>query len=409
MAEVLVIGAGPAGLSAALVAAQGGARVALADLNPAPGGQIWRAARNGPAGRLIRAALAHPNLTWLPGARAVSVEDERTIRFSTPAGARLINADRIILATGATELFLPFPGWTLPGVVGAGGAQALLKGGLEVRGLRALVAGSGPLLLAAASALRAHGATVLGIAEQAPAHRLAGFGWQLARDPARIRAAAGLAYQLRGVPYWMNAFPVQAHGVHQLEAVTLRHGGRERRVELDLLACGFGLVPDVRLAQALSCPLTPDGAVRVDAWGRTGTPGIFAIGECTGVGGVDQARAQGYVAGCAVTGQTERAHPFLAARADHLAFARTLARTFAPRPELRGLADSSTIVCRCEDVTHGELRQRHGWTEAKLHTRCGMGACQGRVCGPAAQVLYGWDKVGARPPLSPVPIGQLFE
>ncbi len=411
--DLLVIGAGPAGLSAALAAAQGGVSVLLADLNPGPGGQIWRAAKPdgaGESGRLLRDVAAHPGITALNGAQLVLAEGSgrgRVLQFSTSGGAVRARPARVILATGATERFLPFPGWTLPGVVGAGGLQAMVKGGLSVQGARVVVAGSGPLLLAVAAGLRAKGARVLTVAEQASLGQLAGFALA-ARTGGKAGEAARLAWALRGVAYRPGTYPLRAEGAGRLERVTLSGPVGERTLACDWLAVGFGLVPDTRAARLLGCELGPGGSVRVGPWQDTSVPGVYAAGELTGVGGVDKARLEGHVAGCAASGQIERLKDAPAQLRQARAFQAALERGFALRPELRSLPSPGTVVCRCEDVTHGQLRGCASWTEAKLHTRCGMGTCQGAVCGPATETLYGWHSPGVRPPLSPLPISELL-
>lgn len=411
--DIAVIGAGPAGLTAALYAARSGADILVIDAQPGRGGQIWRGAqadRPGPASDLLRALDACPNVRWQGQTEVAWVEDgdDRGLILSSPEGLSRQPARRVILATGAVERFLPFPGWTLPGVVGAGALQAMVKSGLEVRGQRLVVAGSGPLLLAVAAGLRKAGAVVLGVAEQASMGSAARFGLAAARLGGKANEAAGLAWALRGVPYWPDTYPLRAQGTDRLESVTLRRAGRDVTLDCDWLAAGFGLVPETRVAALLGCALTDSGAVRVDAWGRTSVPGVYAAGEVTGVGGVDMARHEGMVSGCAATGQIERLGGAAAASAQHRAFQIALDTAFTLRPELKILPAPDTIVCRCEDVTHATLRGQHSWTEAKLKTRCGMGTCQGRVCGPATETLYGWRFSGVRPPLVPLPLADLL-
>jgi NADPH-dependent 2,4-dienoyl-CoA reductase/sulfur reductase-like enzyme len=411
--DVLVIGAGPAGLTAALTAAQGGAAVLLADQNPGPGGQIWRGlkADSSPGGKLLRQVQAQPGVRTLYGAQLVLIEHTfqgRVAQFTAPHGACRVQAGRVILATGSTERFLPFPGWTLPGVVGAGGLQAMVKGGLKVSGARVVVAGSGPLLLAVAAGLLDHGARVLAVAEQASLPSLAAFALTAARSDGKAGEAAALAWKLRGVPYLPGTSPVQAEGREGLERVVLATGRARFSLRCDWLATGFGLVPDTRAAALFGCDLSEGGEVKVSAWQATSVAGVYAAGELTGVGGADKSRLEGFVAACAATGQVGRLREVPAQAARSKAFQRALGRSFALRPHLSALAAPDTIVCRCEDVTHAELQTCSSWTEAKLHTRCGMGACQGRVCGPATGTLYGWTFTGVRPPLAPVPLSELL-
>ncbi|THF88759.1 FAD-dependent oxidoreductase [Deinococcus sp. KSM4-11] len=412
--DIAVVGAGPAGLSAALNAARSGQTVTLIDAQPGRGGQIWRGAKVDtphPAATLLHALDACPNVRW-PGQTEIAwVEasgDDRTLILHGPDGLTRLHTGRVILATGAVERFLPFPGWTLPGVTGAGALQAMVKAGLDVRGARVVVAGSGPLLLAVAAGLRQAGARVLGIAEQAPLASAARFGLAAARLGGKARESAGLAWALRGVGYWPGTYPVLAEGNGTLERVTLRRAGRNTTLDCEWLAVGFGLVPETRVAALLGCALTDSGAVQVDAWGQTSVRGVYAAGEITGVGGVDKALHEGTVAGCAASGQIERLRDAAATSARHSAFQAALDRAFTLRPELRELPAPHTVICRCEDVTHAQLRTQAGWTDAKLQTRCGMGACQGRVCGPATEALYGWRFSGVRPPLTPLPISDLL-
>ncbi|WP_407541834.1 FAD-dependent oxidoreductase (plasmid) [Deinococcus radiomollis] len=415
--DVLVIGAGPAGLTAALTAAQGGATVLLADLNPGPGGQLWRGlkADHTSGGELLAQVQAQQGIQTLYSAQLVLVEHTvqgRMAQFSTPQGACRVLAHKVILATGSSERFLPFPGWTLPGVVGAGGLQAMVKGGLDVSGARVVVAGSGPLLLAVAAGLRGHGARVLAVAEQAGWPALAAFAVAASRSGDKFGGKAGeaatLAWKLRGVPYLPSTSPVRAEGSGRLERVVLSTGHAQFSLRCDWLAAGFGLVPDTRAAALFGCDLSQTGEVKVSSWQATSVRGVYAAGELTGVGGADKARLEGFVAACAVTGQVNRLREVPRQTARSRAFQLALSRSFALRPHLAALAAPDTVVCRCEDVPHAALQGCSSWTEAKLYTRCGMGPCQGRVCGPAAETLYGWTFTGVRPPLAPLPISELL-
>ena len=310
----------------------------------------------------------------------------------------------LILATGARERFLPFTGWTLPNVMGAGGLQALAKSGLPVESKRVVVAGSGPLLLAVAAYLKRHGARVALIAEQADSSNVHRFASKLAANPGKLIQAIGLRTALVGVPYRMGCWPIAAHGSEKLESVTLRSGSRTWTESCDYLACGFGLVPNTELAALLGCRIG-DRGVEVDEYQQTSVKGLFAAGEVTGIGGLDIALAEGEIAGFAAAGQPEEARRRFAARDSHRKFAIALETAFALREELKSLPGSDTLVCRCEDVSFAHVKEFSNWREAKLHTRCGMGPCQGRVCGSAMEFLLGWKPDSVRPPVFPAIVG----
>lgn len=399
--DLLVVGAGPAGLAAAHSAAGSGRRVTVIDDNPAAGGQIWRggkeAARDGVAGEWFE-RIGSVEIEFIQGARIVDRPEASLLVAETDEDLLELSYERLVLATGARERFIPFPGWTLPGVAGAGGLQALVKSGLPIAGKRIVVAGSGPLLLAVADYLNIKGAEVLLIAEQASLPSLARFGLGLVFQPSKIMQAAALQRRLAGIPYLKSCWPVAAHGDGRLERVTLRQGNRAPEVACDYLACGFHLVPNTELPAMLGCRIG-DGAVEVDDLQRTSVPGIYCAGEATGIGGLELSLAEGTIAGLAAAGDETGARGYFAARARHRRFARRLNRAFALREELKSLPDDFTVVCRCEDVTFARLKKHPGWRDAKLQTRCGMGPCQGRICGQATEFLLGWGADSVRPPV----------
>ena len=409
--DVLVVGAGPAGIAAACRAAECGRSVLLADENPACGGQIWRADRSSaatPAAAEWLARLAASGVEILPGAAAFEADaDAGVLRFEHQFETVEVHCRRLVLATGARELFLPFPGWTLPGVIGAGGLQALVKGGFPVAGRRVVVAGSGPLLLAAAGLLGLHGAKMLGVYEQTSLANLARFSLQLWTFPKKLLEAIRLAMAARGVHLRSGWWVASAGGTNaRLEWVKLTDGWRQTKVECDLLACGYGLRPNTELAQFIGCRMSA-GAVAVDEFQNTSVDGVLAAGEVTGIGGAELSLEEGSVAGYAAADEPDRARAHFAARARYQGFAAALERAFTLRQELKSAVTAETIVCRCEDVTAGRLDEFKSWKEAKLGSRCGMGACQGRTCGPAAEFLYGWGAGSVRPPVAPVRVGTL--
>jgi D-hydroxyproline dehydrogenase subunit alpha len=406
--EVVVIGGGPAGMAAAVSASKSGATVAIVDDNPAAGGQIWRGEAQKAASSAARHwfwRLRNSPIQVIPGARVFHLEKGR-LTAETNRGVIDVAYREVILATGARELFLPFTGWMLPNVFGAGGLQALMKTGLPVEGKSMVIAGTGPLLFAVAWYARKHGAKVLGICEQTSFEKVARFAMATARVPGKIKDALRFLWELRGIPYWTNCWPVQAIGRERLERVRLSHNGHIREMESDYLACGFHLIPNLELAKYLGCAVE-DGFVRVDDFQRTSLPHVYCAGEPTSIGGLEMALVEGQIAGYAATRDTNAARRLFSERARYARFAAGLKAAFQLRPELKSLADPETFICRCEDVAIGLASRFNSWRAAKLHTRCGMGPCQGRVCGAAAEFLFGWDVDSVRLPIVAVQCASL--
>ena len=389
--DVLVVGGGPAGMAAAARAAESGVQVGIVDDNASLGGQIWRGTPHGDQ--------SEDAARWserVQGARVTTLCG--TMIFDQPEPGVLLAERRndlfelsyrqLVLATGARERFLPFPGWTLPNVMGAGGLQAMVKCGLPVCGKRIVVAGTGPLLLAVAAYLRKHGADILMICEQASWNSLARFAASLFTRPGKLMQALQLRKELSGIPFAANSWPLAAHGGQTLESVTVSRSGKTETIPCDYLACGFHLVPNIELPRSLGCEVQ-SGCVRVDELQETTVSKVFCAGEPTGIGGVELSLVEGQIAGLAAAGRTTEAKQLFSEREKAHRFAQLLERTFRLRPELRGLPSADTIVCRCEDVSYSRLRPHASWREAKLYTRCGMGPCQGRVCGPATQFWFG--------------------
>ncbi|MFB7359519.1 FAD-dependent oxidoreductase [Streptomyces gardneri] len=452
--DLVVVGAGSAGLAGAVTAAELGLSVALLDSSTQSGGQFYRH----PAPALgavrpealhhdwsafsdLRRRLAASTVTHLtghhvwsvvresgePGAAAGEADETWAVHAITGADGTeeqpvRITARALLLATGAYERQLPFPGWTLPGVVGAGGAQAMLKSGLVLPGRRIVVAGSGPLLLAVASSLAAAGARVPAVVEAAGYLRYARSPRALVTNPAKaaealVHGAALLRHRVRVLP---RSAVTEVHGTDRVEAVTVSRldgdwtpvPGTGRRIACDALAVGHGLVPQIELATAVGCATRalPDGTLglALDDLQETSVAGLWAAGETGGVGGAELARTEGELAGRAIAARLRgrRADPDpgrgvspgrvgeLRRRRDRMrAFADVMSAAHAPGPGWPAWLEDETDVCRCEEVTAGRVREavtELGARDArtvKLLTRAGMGWCQGRMCGTAVACL----------------------
>lgn len=442
--DLAVIGAGPAGVAGALSASLAGLDVVLIDAAPRPGGQYFRHLPEGFHAR--RPGALHHGLdrftrqwealgeraTVLLGHRVWAVEraDEtvtvRCLEGDREERPRTVTARRLLIATGAHDRPLPFPGWDLPGVLTAGGAQALLKGNLVVAGRRVVVAGTGPFLLPVAAGLAAAGADVRGVYE-------ANGRFGLARHPLLAAGKAGEALGYGAslarhrVPYHGRQAVIEAHGEGALTHVTVAkldaawRPVATRTVECDTLAYGYGFVPQLELLVQLGCATRADvdgsPVVDVDAGLRTSVPGVYAAGESTGVGGAVLAEVEGRIAGRTVAadlGRRVQPPPVLSRRRERLsAFARALLEAYPVRPGWQGWLRRDTLICRCEEVPLSAVReaQELGATDArsiKLLARPGMGWCQGRMCGYAVACLAGENPLAPRRPIAqPVRLGDL--
>ncbi|HEY6928352.1 MAG TPA: FAD/NAD(P)-binding oxidoreductase [Thermoanaerobaculia bacterium] len=411
-AQIAVVGAGPAGIAAATRAAEAGSDVLVIDEAPGPGGQIWKHRRPEHAPRAARKWLerfVRSGARLVRGAQVIAATSDGELRAELPgAGGHMLDVrwGRLILATGARERFLPFPGWTLPNVIGVGAAQALLKAGVSFQGRRVAIAGSGPLLLPAAAALAAGGARVGLVAEQAPFPSVARFAGGLLRQPGKLLQAAMYRGRFAGTRYRTGTWITSARGDDRVREAVYTDGNRSRTVACDVLCCGYGLVPNLDLPMLLGCA-TSAGKVVVDERQQTSQDSIYCAGELTGIGGVDLALVEGEIAGLAAAGKSHGDRSLPARRSRQAEFAARLEAAFALRDELKSLARPDTIVCRCEDVILARLDPRWRRRQAKLYSRAGMGPCQGRVCGPALEFLFGWESDTVRVPVRPTPLAGL--
>jgi len=445
--DLVVVGAGPAGLAAGACAADLGLRCIIVDENLQAGGQYYRQPRPGApldrrqeAGRrLIERAAQEAELRL--GWSAYGLDEGRRLWIVRDGEVERLAPGTILLATGAFDRPAAFPGWTLPGVMTAGSAQALVKGQGVRPGRRAVVAGSGPFLLVAAANLLRAGVDVVEVVEAASMPRIGRWLPRSLRHPARYVELAGYVVELLGrrVPIRLGEMVVAAEGVDGIQSVRISqrrsHGGPtrpERRVEVDLLCVSYGFVASTEFARLAGCDLTWDNGLnqpvpRVNQWQETTARGVFVAGEACGLGGAEIAQVEGELAAVGAARQLGRISEQDAVRIaaplrDRLRrlreFASLLPMLFPPPPELHQLASAETIVCRCENVTLGTVLARVAADEAttinelKTTTRVGMGWCQGRVCGSLLPGTLasrtggrfdGGSAFTARNPVRPVP------
>src|SRR4051794_11504580 len=378
--DVLVVGAGPAGIAAAVRAQESGARVTVIDDNPTAGGQIWRGgeqSRPNTQARHWLSALRRAAIPLFGQASVISADSQtRTLLVQTAQHVQEFRFGALVLATGAREAFLPFPGWTLPGIFGIGGLQAFVKSGMPVAGKAIVIAGTGPLMLAVAKYVKTQGAQVKLIAEQVSKINISRFARSLLRYPQKLVQVGSLELSLLAIPHRYGCWVEAAHGDGRVQKLTIRQGRKTWMERCDFAAIAYGLYPNSELAALLNCQIASAGVI-VNEWQQTTMENIFCAGECTGIGGVDLSIVEGEIAGLAATNQHGRARALFSKRDSARHFAESLNRTFSLRPEIKELARPDTIICRCEDVTFEELAEMPSFRAAKLHVRCGMGPCQG--------------------------------
>ncbi|MEX5728156.1 NADPH-dependent 2,4-dienoyl-CoA reductase/sulfur reductase-like enzyme [Rhodovulum iodosum] len=448
--DLIVIGAGPAGMAAAATAAEYGLSVTLLDEQPRPGGQIYRdvdraAPRRGTIlgadfshGATLTAGLRHDRVTHLGGAVVWAIENGFRVSYTRNGRGGQVSGSRILLATGALERPMPLPGWTLPGVMSAGAAQILLKqSGVLAR--RAVLVGAGPLLYLIAAQMVRAGTPPLALVEtQSRGALLSAMrhaGGALRGWPYLSKGLGLLSEIVRArVPRFTGATALAIEGDGSAEAVSFRSGGKAHRIGCDTVLLHHGVVPNTQAARSIGVSHRWDAvqhcfAPVLDKWGATDVDGVLIAGDGAGIGGAQAAEIAGRLAALGVASDlgmlspADRdavAVPLLRRQARELAARPFLDAAYPPCAEALAPADA-TIVCRCEEVTAGEIRGYAklgclGPNQAKAFGRPGMGPCQGRYCGLTVTGLLAEatgqtpDETGyyrIRPPLKPVTLGEL--
>ena len=446
--ELAIIGAGPAGMAAAVLADELGLETVLIDEQGSPGGQMYRAIERAEpgtplgsdylAGWPLVAALRASRVDYRPSTTLWHVDPEGALFLETAGRSETVTARRVLLATGALERPVPIPGWTLPGVMTAGAAQILLKSSGLVPEGRVVLAGQGPLLYLVAAQLARAGAAPVALFETAPLENylaairpLAGL-WAGRR---RLIKGLGLisAVKRAGVRIRRGMRGLRAVGQRRLERVAWEDG----ELAADYLLLHEGIIPNVQVSLALQLRHEWDEAQlcwrpSLDAWGQTSLPNIAVAGDGGGILGTDAAVLSGRLAALdaamwlghiGAAERNRRAAPIRAPLDRERALRPFLDRLYRPSRSVMVPAEDEVIACRCEEVSVGKVRRAtqlgaQGPNQLKAFTRCGMGPCQGRICGPvvaaiAADVLgKPIGEIGTyrpRAPFKPITVGTLAD
>lgn len=450
--DLIILGAGPAGMAAAREAAEAGLSVALVDEQPRAGGQIYRDVARAAKERgeilgpdyahglgLVR-GIEHERITHFAGTVVWAIEEGFAVSCTQEGQAMQLHGARILIATGALERPMPVPGWTLPGVMTAGAGQILLKAsGMVAR--RAVLVGSGPLLYLIAAQMVRAGVPPLALIEtqertdftKALRH-LPGalWGWRYLLKGARMLSEIRRA----GVARYRGAQDIAIEGTQAAEAVRFSAGGTAHRIECDTVLLHHGVVPNTQAARSLGIAHRWDAGQSaflpvLDRWGATDQPGIWMAGDGTGIGGAKQAEIAGRLVALAIAGDAgriepdtldRRAAPLWRQSRGELAARPFLDAAYPPYAAAVHPADEVT-VCRCEEISAGDIRRYAslgclGPNQAKAFGRPGMGPCQGRYCGLTVTALLAEangrseDETGyyrIRAPIKPVTLGELAQ
>jgi len=454
--DIVVVGGGPAGLSAAITAARAGGQVVLFDAYPAPGGQYYRqppARREGHAtghqkeGRHLWQEALGAGVTIRSGTVVWNGTAEKVLSYTSPEGTGEVKARAVILASGAYEQPVAFPGWTLPGVLTAGGIQTLLYQHV-LPGRRVLLAGTGPLQLVVAKKLLDAGVQIAGVLEGSGNMFATGMRGALAMWGQWERMFEGASsigiMALHRVPYRMGWGLVAVNGSDQVERATIARldadwrpiRGTEQEVVCDTVGIEYGLTPFSTLSKIMGATqvwrsdLGGEVPVRDDLL-QTSVADLYAVGDGAGIGGIRVSLLEGELAGAAAAfaleGDKTQGEKVIGGVLRKLAverrFQRLYADLFTPGPGVFELATDDTLICRCEGVTLRQVREAlalgaTALPEVKRMTRCGMGECQGRTCchqvvhilarecGVTPDAIGGYE---VRPPLFPLPVGALAQ
>lgn len=451
MKDIIIIGAGPAGMSAANVAAKHGADVLVLDEARSPGGQIYRAiektgnlnrpelGKTYPKGAGLVSAFRKAQIDYVPQASVWQVSPELEVGYSVNGAAHLVFAKQIILAGGALERPMPVPGWTLPGVMTAGSAQIMLKqSGLAIEG--AVFAGTGPLLYLIVHQYLTAGIPVKAVIDLTPKSN---YFKALRHLPGALRAASsiieGIGWKREiaksGAEFIQNVSDIRIIGTDNVEGIEYLKGGGWHRIACKNVALHQGVTPNLNISLAAGCARHWNARqacwnITVDDWLHSSVEGVFVAGDGAGIGGAVAAENQGAIAALGalqrlgkldLCARNDLAKPFQKALHRELSARPFLEALFRPIEATRIPQNDETIVCRCEEITVGDIKKRaaeghNSPNQLKSFSRCGMGPCQGRLCGlTVSEMMAKLNQTSVeaagyyrlRTPLKPLPLSEL--
>lgn len=450
--DVVVIGAGPAGMAAAVEARKSGVSVLLLDEQNALGGQIYRGVERastrmldvlGPEyrhGGELAKAFAGSGATHQKRSTVIDISQDGWVGFEDEENVSYVKASFIILATGAVERPFPIPGWAMPGAMTVGAAQTMLKSSAAVPTENAVLAGTGPLLyLFAAQVLRTGRrlGAIVDIGSKLPGLQAMRHLPAAVKAPQYLMKGLGLLSAIRKgkIPHYWNASDLRIEGTVHAEGISFKSAGRQRRIDTDLVLLHHGVIPNIQITQALRCQHRWDElqmcwTPALDTWGKTSLERIFMAGDGAGIGGAVAAEYRGRLAALgtlAALGKlthdeiSRKADPFRKYLRKELAIRPFLDAFYQPSEPPHGPKDQTTIICRCEEITVGQIRKAvdigcAGPNQLKAFLRAGMGPCQGRMCGLSVSQAMGHmrgvpvSEVGSyrlRPPFKPVSLEAL--
>jgi NADPH-dependent 2,4-dienoyl-CoA reductase/sulfur reductase-like enzyme len=449
--DIAVIGAGPAGMSAALTAASFGLKTILLDEQSCPGGQIYRNVTGAPPsvaellgadyrhGGTLADRLLRSDVDLRFGSMVWDVARDLTVTAQSEGRSFQVRAPQLIAATGAMERPSPIPGWTLPGVLNAGAAQIALKSARAVPSGRVVLAGGGPLLLLVACQMLDAGVSIAGIVETSPLINR----WRSLRHlpsalgaPKYLAKGARMLWRLKraGIPMFTAATSLRAEGTEKVEGVKFRVEGMEHRLEADMVLLHHGVVPNTQLTRLLRVDHDWDSVQltwrpRLDAWGETSLPGFRVAGDGASIAGALASEPNGALAALGAafaldrltSDERERRAAILRKSLVKQLRIRPFLDSLYRQPEWLSNPTDETVICRCEEVTAGRIREIaklgcQGPNQTKFFSRCGMGPCQGRMCGITVTQLLSTElqkppsEIGAyhiRSPLKPVSLASI--